>query len=321
MIPPGISEHGYEPPADRLAALAQADLVLLVGMGLDSRFQSFLDSRPRPTRRVFEFARLVAADIAPEPGAAPHAHQAHDDHDHAAHDPHDDHDHDHAAGDPHLWLDPVLARVLLAKLAAELKTSPDAQQRALEQFDTLIADYRRRLDPALCPNRTIVVAHDAYGWLARRFDLRVVALAGLTAAEPTAESIAAAAAALREHHARAVFLEPQISPAAASRLAQQSGVPLLTLDPLGNGDYLTLMRRNLDALTRGMACARTRRRAGAHQPRPPLPETPSDIRVTIAHLRDHLRRRRLYLSRRRRARPRVHQPPRRRRRAPGHPRS
>ncbi|MBC7834802.1 MAG: zinc ABC transporter substrate-binding protein, partial [Phycisphaerales bacterium] len=171
LIPPGASEHGYEIPPAKLAELARADLVLIVGLGLEPQIEKFLASAPssRSDRRVVRFADeagIAALD---------------DDHEHADG---DDHQHDHGAADPHLWLDPVMCVRFVAAAHRELciiikeRGGTAEDQRALDRArDELVkrlkeedAAYRRVADAA--PGEggrggggTRVVSHDAYGWL------------------------------------------------------------------------------------------------------------------------------------------------------------
>src|SRR5262245_43348822 len=44
LVPVGVSEHDYEIPAAKLASLTKADLVVSVGLGLDSAVERFLDA-------------------------------------------------------------------------------------------------------------------------------------------------------------------------------------------------------------------------------------------------------------------------------------
>jgi len=262
LIPPGVSEHGYEIPPARLADLARADLVVSVGLGLEPALDKFLREHPRAGRREVVFAKVVEDVVAPAGGADEH------NHDHAepghVHGP----DCDHGPADPHLWLDPVLTQrlVLAVSGAADVllrvrAPSPGAAaewSKALDTREEALLDRLRDLDTAharrlaACPRKTIVVAHDAWGWLAKRYGLQTVAIAGLNAGEPTPKAIADAAKAAREGKATAIFCEPQLSPAAAKRVAEATGLKLLTLDPLGQGDYFATMRRNLDALVEGL---------------------------------------------------------------------
>jgi ABC-type Zn uptake system ZnuABC Zn-binding protein ZnuA len=61
--------------------------------------------------------------------------------------------------------------------------------------------------------------------------------------------------AIREHGLKAIFVEPQFSSVAAERIAHSTGIRVLPIDPLGDGDWALLMRKNLDSLVSGLGGA------------------------------------------------------------------
>ncbi len=247
LLPPGASEHGFEITPMDMGALGSADLVVMVGLGMEPQVEKFLAEHKNAWRRVFVLSDVVKSSLA----APPDAHADHDDHDHADHD-----DHHHAA-DPHIWLDPVLVRAMVGECAAalrqlspaaspDLKRLDDAQIAVQKRVDQVHASYQAAL--AHAPRRAIVVAHDAYGYLGRRYNLEVIAITGLNAGEPQPGDVKKAAEAVREHGLTTIFIEPQLSVAAAMRLAATTGAKTATLDPLGDGDWFKLMDTNLAAL-------------------------------------------------------------------------
>lgn len=253
LIPPGISEHGYEIPPSKLVGLAKADVVVLVGMGLEPQVESTLKARGNSRQRV-----IVAADVlGMKPDESTHTH----DHDHA----NGDHSNcTHGSIDPHVWLDPAHARALVSNVAEQLRDAvgddahackrlwlaEEAQLKRIDEIDRLYARVT-----AAAQTRVLVVGHDAWGHLAKRYNFQTVPIKGLNATEPTPESMSRASKAIREQGARAVCVEPQLSPAAGKRLAESSGVEVLTLDPLGKGDWFEMMRSNLRTIARAMGVA------------------------------------------------------------------
>lgn len=255
LIPPGVSEHGYEIPPAKLATLAKADVVVYVGLGLEPQVEDFLKDHPSPTRRAVEFAK--AAGIA-EAGGHKHDH---------------DHDHDHAHDqDPHLWLDPPLVLKLVpavrqaveqaaaaksgGALAPEIRARLDAAEQAvLDRVREVDSEHRTRLGPHKAG--TIVVAHDAWSRLAERYNFKTVAIKGMLATEPTPQSIRTAVNAIREHNAKIIFTEPQLSKTTSRRIADAAGAKLMELDPLGTGDWFVLMRSNLDNIVAAFEAQRT----------------------------------------------------------------
>ncbi len=149
---------------------------------------------------------------------------------------------------------------LAPKLAARFPVAPaagteehpvlTAAKLLVTRIEAVDAAYRAAADSA--ETRTLVVGHDAYGWLSRRYSLSTIAIAGLNAQEPTNKAVQAAIAAIRQRGAMAVFVEPQLSQAAGKRIAERTKVPVLLLDPLGDGDWFRMMEANLESLKKGL---------------------------------------------------------------------
>lgn len=261
LTPPGVSEHTYEPPPSAVARMLDADVVVMIGLGLEPRVQAALDKHPSPTRRVVVFADAV--------GLAGASAEHEDTHDHAHDDQGDDdgHGHHHAGADPHLWLDPVLVERFIPALRAGIEASlkgrgvstpaevarlDGAQRRLIEDARAIDSAYQSALADA--PSRVLVTHHDAYSRLAVRYNLQVVAvLRPVSVVEPTPGDIQRAVDAIRAHGVKAIYVEPQFSAAAAERIARLTGARVLSLDPLGDGDWDAMMRTNLSRLVEGLS--------------------------------------------------------------------
>lgn len=258
LIPPGVSEHGYEIPPAQIARLAKADVVIEIGRGLEPQVDKVLAGwRGIPPRVV------VMASVELE-GAGTDKDQ-HATGEHGGHDSQDGHAH---GSDPHMWLDPLLVEKLVRVVArtlreaaavdsdAAMKARFDAAEAALEaRVREMHERYTRMLAAVPAERRVIVVGHDAWGYLARRYGLRTVAVKGLAAGEPTPAAIDEAVRAIREQGATCVFVEPQLGQGAGRRVAAAAGVPVRTLDPLGNGDWFEMMDGNLRELAAAMGVA------------------------------------------------------------------
>jgi zinc transport system substrate-binding protein len=268
LIPPGRSEHGYEIPPSKLAKLESADLVVLVGMGLEPQVEKFLAKLPPRTdriRTVVIFSDAVGLKI--DPDAAEHAEHHHE--------PGEECDHHHAA-DPHLWLDPVLVAKLVPVLTEAVATSVGSDPAAVASVRAAGDRLRKRvlemheayaLKCGQFTSKTIVVGHDAWGRLAERYGLETVAIAGLTASEPTPRALERAKATVQEKRLKAVFVEPQLSERAGRRIAESTGVEVRKLDPLGDGDWFAMMAANLGELERALGpCSAAGAGGDAKQP-------------------------------------------------------
>jgi zinc transport system substrate-binding protein len=172
------------------------------------------------------------------------------------------------SGDPHVWLDPNrLARITEA-VAAELSRADAGHAaayranaiRLVARLHALDRDYREGL--ADCERTQFVTSHAAFGYLAQRYGLQMIAISGLSPdAEPSPQRLSELAALVRQDGITTIFSEVLASPALADTLAREVGVNTAVLDPIeglpdsdSQQNYLTIMRANLAALRQANGC-------------------------------------------------------------------
>lgn len=252
LTPAGTEPHDLELTPAQVDAVEDADVVLYVGGG----FQPAVE---RVAERRSGGAVDLLAELPVEDGAAGQD-------EHAAGD-------EHAGGDdvdPHFWLDPtLLARAVgvieRALAEAEPSARPGIEARA-EAYRTELQrlDDELRAGLADCRRRDIVVSHAAFHYLAERYDLAQVPIAGLSPeAEPNPARLAELTDLIGDRGVTTVFYEALVSPAVAETLAREAGVATAVLDPIeglsradadAGADYETVMRRNLAALRQALEC-------------------------------------------------------------------
>jgi zinc transport system substrate-binding protein len=228
----GAEPHDLELSPRQVAAIGRADLVIY-----QRRFQPALDDA---VHIAPPHAALDVRGVLDEPGDA---------------------------ADPHVWLDPVaMERIVaavgdaLAGLAPGRAADIRARQAAtITELAALDHDFAAGLRG--CARTEIVTGHQAFGHLARRYGLTQVGVTGLDPeAEPSPRRMADLVALIRRDGVHTVFTETLASPRVADTLAREAGATTATLDPLEGlapgttGDYLSIMRRNLGALQRGLNC-------------------------------------------------------------------
>lgn len=244
LVETGRSVHGYEPTPAHMAALARADVVVVVGLGLEGRLVDAVRHGG---------ARATLIEMASVVGIEGHGHVHHEGHDHAADEP-------CGLVDAHLWLDPVLVRefieALPARLPEKFRDSAGAAAPGLAaRINEVHEAYRDRLAPFA--GRAIITHHASMNRPAERYGIRVAGvLRPIETIESSAADIAAARRAIDEEGIGAVFVEPQFSKSSAERLAESAGVRTLVLDPLGDGDWFAMMRTNLERLVEGLGTPR-----------------------------------------------------------------
>lgn len=173
--------------------------------------------------------------------------------------------------DPHVWLDPILMRDVVRNIGNALialkPSNTDAYRTRMAELDAQLGaldrEYRAGLAP--CRRHDIFVAHDAFGWLAQRYGLTQVSVAGRNPeTEPSAARLAELADQAKRAGATTIFTEELVSPKLAETLAREAGgLKVATLSPIesltpeqakSGADYFSLMRANLAELRAALGC-------------------------------------------------------------------
>ncbi len=255
LMQPGRSEHGYEfTPAD-VARVAQADLVVYVGLNLETNFADILKRPSVAGRRVLCFGEVVG--LQKPGGPVPNAGHVHE------HAPGEicTHDHDGYV-DQHLWLDPVLVARLIPAMRAEIEaiqsargTLSDAEKARLAAAEESLtqrvmqvhSDWATKLLPV--KGVPVVTHHNAFPRAAERYGFRIAAVVRpFETSDPSPKEIADTVQVIRSENVPAIFIEPQFNAGAAKRIAQAAGITIGSLDPLGDGDWFKMMEGNLAQL-------------------------------------------------------------------------
>lgn len=218
--------HDYQlTPAD-LARLAQADVVIINGAGLES----FLDK----ARGQAAGAKVITASAGIEL----------------------------LDGNPHVWVSPVLAARQAETIGTELARLDSQRAEIYRRNAAAYAARLRALAEKMrtglkdLPARDIITLHEAFPYFAREFGFRVVAVVEREpGAAPSARELARTIALVRRKKVRALFVEPQYPARSADVIARATGTPIAVLDPAVTGPvvpdaYLRIMEQNLAELRR-----------------------------------------------------------------------
>jgi zinc transport system substrate-binding protein len=219
ILPPGADAHTFEPRPSDARDVAGADLVVMLGSAIDDWLARVLESAGG--------ASVVRLD---EDHAGHHEHDHHSGHDHGAED------------DPHVWLDPtwVRERAVPALHRALAAADPDGAARygvsarlMAGRMSDLEEDIRASFEGA--KTRSFLAWHPAWQRFAKRFGLHAIGnLAEGEGREPSLRAMIAATRAARASGVRAILVEPQQGRREASVVADELGLPILVVDPLGD---------------------------------------------------------------------------------------
>ena len=247
LLAPNSDPHDYEPRPDDVLATADAQLVLTSGDGLDAWSRQVVEQSGGDPRVLELGARVpVVRERAGE-------------------------------RDPHWWHDPrnveaavVAIRDALAaanpRARAVYARNAASELRRLRALDAAIEGCVRALPPA---HRTLVTDHDAFGYFAGRYGIRIVGTVVpslTTQAQPSAGDLAQLARTVEREHVRTIFSERSVNAKLARAIAGETDPPArvddsLYGDALGaagspGATYLSMEAHNADAIVRGLGGGR-----------------------------------------------------------------
>lgn len=248
----GADPHEVELSPRAVGSLSEADLVVY-SAGLQLAVDDAVAGQTSPATAldVSAAADLVVLGESEE--------------EHAGHDA----DHDHGGEDPHFWLDPEryghVAEAIADRLAEVDPAGGHAYRDNAERVVALLTalDEEFAAGLATCASRDLVTSHEAFGYLAARYDLHQIGITGIDPeSEPSPARLAAVSAQVEQLGVEVVYAEPILSDAIARTVARETGTQVLTLDPLeglteasAGDDYPEVMRANLAALQEGLGCS------------------------------------------------------------------
>jgi ABC-type Zn uptake system ZnuABC Zn-binding protein ZnuA len=251
LVPPGVDPHAFEPTPQDVRSVAEAQVIFESGLGLEAFLGDLVHTAGGSVPIV-----TVSADIQPLPAGG-----------HAA----EEQNAAHVEWDPHVWLDPqnviLWTNVIEASLTALDPQGAAGYARAAEEYrlqlQALDAEMEAELSAIPQEQRRLVTDHQEFAYFARRYGFEVVGTvipAPSAAAEPSARDLAALEDTIRSAGVRAVFVSSVVTPALARQVAQDTGIPLVTLyahsltDSSGPApSYLALMRLNARRIAKALA--------------------------------------------------------------------
>jgi len=241
LMPAGADPHSFEVSAKEAARLRTADLVVENGLGLEEG--------------VARHVAAAASDGVPVFTAGDHV------------DALEWTTEDDSGPDPHLWTDPERMVDVVEALDADLRDAgidPTGTDGYLDELASLDDEMTRAFAGIPEDRRALVTNHHVFGYLADRYDFRVVGAvipSGTTLASPSAADLRDLASAIDEAGVPTIFADLSQPARLAEVLAEEVDVhveirSLATESLTADGEastYLGMMRSNTDAIVDGLS--------------------------------------------------------------------
>lgn len=238
IVGPDADAHVYQPSVADARAVAQADVIFVNGLGFET-WSDTLISESGTKGTVFVATEGVTPVLVD------------------------------GEVDPHAWNSLTNGVLYVQNIAdAMSEMMPDhADEFAanaaayIAELEALDAETKAKLAGLPEDRRTVVTAHDAFGYLADAYGLNFLAPVGIdTEAEPSARDLAVLIDQLKNDKAAALFVENITSPALVKQVADETGIKIggrLYSDALSERggpatSYLAMFQHNLGTLLQAL---------------------------------------------------------------------
>jgi len=234
IVGPDADAHVYQPNVADARAVADADVVFVNGLGFETWSDTLIAESGTKARVFIATVGITPVEVDGEV-------------------------------DPHAWnaLSNGIVYVNNIKTALSQAMPDHAADFAanakvyIAELEALDAEARAKLAKLPADRRTVVTAHDAFGYLADSYEMNFLAPVGIdTEAEPSAQELAALIDQLKAEGAGALFVENITSPALVQQISDETGIAIggrLFSDALSERggpatSYLAMFRHNLETL-------------------------------------------------------------------------
>lgn len=244
LVPAGTEPHDWEPSTNDMKELESAKVFVYNGAGMEKwvdNVLSTLDNDGIVSVKASDGIKLLTSTDEEEEGKY----------------------------DPHVWLDPEYAKTEMMNIRdAFIKADPDGKKVYEDNYnmysaklDALNTEYKEKLKPA--NGKSIVVSHQAFGYLCNAYGLKQMPIEGLDAdAEPDAKTMSEIVDFVKKNNVKTIFTEELVSPKVAQQIADETGATCEELNPLEGlsdeeiaqgEDYFSVMESNLGKLVKALS--------------------------------------------------------------------
>lgn len=248
ITPVGAEPHNFEPTPQDVAAIFSSKVFIFNGAGFDpwaEKLKLDLEQKGVITLNMSEYFDLISFEEEHE-------------------------DEETEDSDPHIWLDPVFAKKeieIIRDTLTRVDPSNDSEytNNAAHYIDELeLLDEKYKDGLASCEIRYVVASHAAFGYLAKRYNIDIFSIAGISPEEePSPKKMAGIVQLAKQKNIKYIFFETLVSPKLSETIAQEIGAEMLVFNPfeaLANKkiatreNYLSVMEKNLANLRKALIC-------------------------------------------------------------------
>ena len=259
LTPAGVEPHDFEPTPQDIVTIQKSQLFIYNGAGFEAWVKKVLPDLKDSQTVIVDSSKGVDL-LSGLKDADEYKYEARNKGGHST----------KLLYDPHIWLNPVLAQqqvdnILAGLIKADPKNKPYFEANAAA-YKQKLSDLDQEFKAGLtnCQNRTVITSHNAFGYLAKRYNLDVLPISGLSPdEEPSPKRLAEIADFSKANNIKYIFFETLVSPRLSQTIASEVGAQTLVFNPLegltdkeiaAGEDYLSIQKENLVNLKIAMNC-------------------------------------------------------------------
>jgi zinc/manganese transport system substrate-binding protein len=212
LLPVTVDPHEYQPKPQDVTKLAQAQVLIINGLGYESWLQKTLDSLGGQRLVIVATNGLAPA---PDPSGK------------------------NSAGDPHMWMNPLNVINYVQQIRDGLSQADpagkdiysrnaDAYIVKLQSLDQWVKSQVSQLP---VQKRLLITNHDALGYFAKAYNFKIIGAiipSVTTDASPSAQQLASLIDTIKRSGARAIFLDIGENQKLAQQIASETSVVVIT---------------------------------------------------------------------------------------------
>lgn len=237
VVPNGVESHDYEPSIRQLRDIENAQLFIYNGANFESWADKVVGNIIDKDRTInaSELVDLIMVDNNP---------------------------------DPHIWLSPEnmikIGEAIKDKLILLDKTHKEDYENNFNDLASRLRELDNKFSEELSQKKreSIIVSHEAFTYMAERYGFKQIPVTGISPEqEPSPKTVAELIEIAKRENHKYIFLETLASPKTVQVIAKETGLKILTLNPveglteeeLRNGkDYISIMEENLENLKKAL---------------------------------------------------------------------
>jgi len=224
MIPPGAGHSTYEPLPSQMKDLNKSKIYFKIGH-LDFEFtwiERFKNSNK--SMKIVDLSENFDLSVVAATSCCNHAHET-------------EHNANKHAVDPHLWLNPIMVKSMIEKIAEEIAVLLPSERDSIlirknsfiDEIDLLNRHITEKLERF--KGNKFLIFHPALTWFAYQYGLEQIAVE-IDGKEPSPSEIRKIIQTVKDENIKAILIQNEFPFERAIPISKETGIDIIQINPL-----------------------------------------------------------------------------------------